>query len=110
PTWHRRNRMLRRSPEQGRIWPLQLPPILSSWLSPLRTDRYNLRALRTLVNSRHIAPLFVRSRSATRARQAQNGNNELRGNYGDSASRKLTDRKSTRLNSSHQIISYAVFC
>src|SRR5258708_8361655 len=24
--------------------------------------------------------------------------------------RKLTDRKSTRLNSSHQIISYAVFC
>src|SRR5258708_31964105 len=25
-------------------------------------------------------------------------------------SRKLRDRKSTRLNSSHQIISYAVFC
>src|SRR5258708_13038710 len=27
-----------------------------------------------------------------------------------SAAHKLTDRKSTRLNSSHQIISYAVFC
>src|SRR5258708_13093762 len=27
-----------------------------------------------------------------------------------SKSRRLTDRKSTRLNSSHQIISYAVFC
>src|SRR5258708_25213040 len=26
------------------------------------------------------------------------------------APRRLTDRKSTRLNSSHQIISYAVFC
>src|SRR5258708_32028152 len=26
------------------------------------------------------------------------------------ASRRLADRKSTRLNSSHQIISYAVFC
>src|SRR5258708_27397213 len=26
------------------------------------------------------------------------------------ANQRLTDRKSTRLNSSHQIISYAVFC
>src|SRR5258708_22354420 len=29
---------------------------------------------------------------------------------GAGASRKRRDRKSTRLNSSHQIISYAVFC
>src|SRR5258708_36071783 len=28
----------------------------------------------------------------------------------NSCSRSMTDRKSTRLNSSHQIISYAVFC
>src|SRR5947208_10972117 len=28
----------------------------------------------------------------------------------DKGSKSLTDRKSTRLNSSHQIISYAVFC
>src|SRR5947208_12848193 len=28
----------------------------------------------------------------------------------ESHARKLRDRKSTRLNSSHQIISYAVFC
>src|SRR5256884_1634469 len=30
--------------------------------------------------------------------------------YGDSGSRRETDRKSTRLNSSHGYISYAVFC
>src|SRR5207244_13536730 len=29
---------------------------------------------------------------------------------GDRVARTLVDRKSTRLNSSHQIISYAVFC
>src|SRR5258708_23419549 len=29
---------------------------------------------------------------------------------GESAERNASDRKSTRLNSSHQIISYAVFC
>src|SRR5438552_14913240 len=29
---------------------------------------------------------------------------------GGSVTEELTDRKSTRLNSSHQIISYAVFC
>src|SRR5258708_14728090 len=29
---------------------------------------------------------------------------------GESAAQASTDRKSTRLNSSHQIISYAVFC
>src|SRR5438552_10331195 len=30
--------------------------------------------------------------------------------FGDAALNVTTDRKSTRLNSSHQIISYAVFC
>src|SRR5258708_31961333 len=35
---------------------------------------------------------------------------ELRALRGDRADQHLRDRKSTRLNSSHQIISYAVFC
>src|SRR5258708_24338303 len=34
----------------------------------------------------------------------------LRAHGADDESRSLGDRKSTRLNSSHQIISYAVFC
>src|SRR5258708_30412816 len=34
----------------------------------------------------------------------------LRGQYGHDVVQFLEDRKSTRLNSSHQIISYAVFC
>src|SRR3990170_7854285 len=33
-----------------------------------------------------------------------------RNSWGATASRRCLDRKSTRLNSSHQIISYAVFC
>src|SRR5258708_9621221 len=32
------------------------------------------------------------------------------GRYKTEADPRITDRKSTRLNSSHQIISYAVFC
>src|SRR5207244_11282792 len=34
----------------------------------------------------------------------------LRARRGDGRARQARDRKSTRLNSSHQIISYAVFC
>src|SRR3712207_8404248 len=37
-------------------------------------------------------------------------NSELIGAWGNLISRTLADRKSTRLNSSHANISYAVFC
>src|SRR5258708_26688514 len=35
---------------------------------------------------------------------------EIRANLGSEDTNDYADRKSTRLNSSHQIISYAVFC
>src|SRR5438034_7496977 len=38
------------------------------------------------------------------------GQTQANGNPPDWRSRQISDRKSTRLNSSHTVISYAVFC
>src|SRR5947208_12464247 len=60
------------------------------------TTLFRSRAARCCASSR---------RTATRCRQERAFASTAR-----SAASRLRDRKSTRLNSSHQIISYAVFC
>src|SRR5258708_18804055 len=50
-------------------------------------------------------PRFRRPQRRDEARLARVGEGDF-----DLGLRQLEDRKSTRLNSSHQIISYAVFC
>src|SRR2546428_8808826 len=52
----------------------------------------------------------VRSDVAPRARQHRSGRGARRRRHGTAAGSVLSDRKSTRLNSSHDQISYAVFC
>src|SRR5258708_25743197 len=69
-----------------------------------RPPRSTLFPYTTLSRSRVQPPL--RKRRATRSRLPVT---RLAGRPGRVTGRRL-DRKSTRLNSSHQIISYAVFC
>src|SRR5258708_25762646 len=57
--------------------------------------------------------LFRSRRAPVRRGQDRGGDGRdgrARDSYPDPLHRGLGDRKSTRLNSSHQIISYAVFC
>src|SRR5947207_11789543 len=58
-------------------------------------------------------PYTTLFRSRTAAGRTRRGRPRLRGRrsaIGRAASRPGRDRKSTRLNSSHTVISYAVFC
>src|SRR5947208_9019646 len=55
----------------------------------------------------------LHGRRGTQARERDHGHRHGRtasARRGQPEARGTTDRKSTRLNSSHQIISYAVFC
>src|SRR5438552_8952473 len=61
----------------------------------------------TLFRSRHAAILARASAAGSFASRLQG---RLRAACGGATRRAGLDRKSTRLNSSHQIISYAVFC
>src|SRR5436190_11293455 len=74
---------------------LSIPPPPSSPLFPYTT----------LFRSRSLTDLFRAERSA-RIRILD----KLRDDFGHVERRRALDRKSTRLNSSHTVISYAVFC
>src|SRR3989475_7234243 len=73
-----------------------------------RTERIVLQARRGALYDRHGTPLAVTQETY----HVGIAPNELRDPTADGAliSRRLGDRKSTRLNSSHSQISYAVFC
>src|SRR5258708_32068216 len=92
--------MIRRPP-RSTLFPyttLFRSPTIHCWLSPvLRRCRGSRRSN---CRRRKAAP---RSTSRNRSHSWQHWRRLLR-------SRRRADRKSTRLNSSHQIISYAVFC
>src|SRR5947208_7978005 len=60
----------------------------------------NIRASRSW-KSRNVATNVTRTSAPNDATCSQ---------YGELCTARTADRKSTRLNSSHQIISYAVFC
>src|SRR5947207_11615324 len=76
------------------IIPLRLPP--GTPLFPYTT----------LFRSQHAAPAWK-----ARHRQRRAGKDaERRGDRGGDRADRQRDRKSTRLNSSHTVISYAVFC
>src|SRR5438552_12461051 len=58
----------------------------------------------TLFRSRHVLPTHAPAAPRVRGALPRDGDGHAR------ARSETQDRKSTRLNSSHQIISYAVFC
>src|SRR5438552_13934491 len=64
-------------------------------------------SLRLQVESTSVSSRMPLERSSSEARRACSAVNDTRSRTSTGAVR---DRKSTRLNSSHQIISYAVFC
>src|SRR2546427_6157705 len=73
-----------------------------------RPPRSTLFPYTTLFRSRQIARILpVRHHAANRARRRSAA---MRRSTQDHAHACLEDRKSTRLNSSHSQISYAVFC
>src|SRR5256885_9404715 len=69
-----------------------------------RPPRSTLFPYTTLFRSRHRGELGGIARAPGHGRRAEVRHLYLRG------PRQLQDRKSTRLNSSHLVISYAVFC
>src|SRR5258708_15116571 len=71
-----------------------------------RPPRSTLFPYTTLFRSSHVGPTITAPRPVPIANANQRSGGHLE-QYQLSAS---SDRKSTRLNSSHQIISYAVFC
>src|SRR5260221_5149345 len=80
------------------------------------TEIYTLSlhdALPILLVVPRVLPLLV-ARRVPGGRAARGGSVEIDADLGDGHGRPLTgsevDRKSTRLNSSHTVISYAVFC
>src|SRR5258708_28891302 len=77
-----------------------------------RPPRSTLFPYTTLFRS-HLALRLDRDRSGQVALRHRRGHVRDRPHLGGEVGRELVhvlDRKSTRLNSSHQIISYAVFC
>src|SRR5207244_12773891 len=93
--------------------------ITSSFPTPRRHPRSTLFPYTTLFRSRSLAKdekgneLYAVSAGGGEARRILRRKEGIEGPQwaGDSNSRQhKADRKSTRLNSSHQIISYAVFC
>src|SRR5258708_9497665 len=73
-----------------------------------RPPRSTLFPYTTLFRSENEAGVPNR-RGAAKQRQHHPGNHRL-GDEHQKSAEKERDRKSTRLNSSHQITSYAVFC
>src|SRR5947208_11622545 len=55
-------------------------------------------------------PIYYQSDLVVIGHQPHHNAKTFKGFYPSNESRYIRDRKSTRLNSSHQIISYAVFC
>src|SRR5438445_4683616 len=78
----------------------------------LRSPRSPLFPYTTLFRSRSspIAPGPWIGRTREPARETRLPAREARGRHGDEREAADQDRKSTRLNSSHANISYAVFC
>src|SRR5207244_13597399 len=74
--------------------------------APAPTELYTLSLHDALPISRTAAPVAGRAHVAARSRRGR----VVPGACGRPRHRGRQDRKSTRLNSSHQIISYAVFC
>src|SRR5256885_8765664 len=60
--------------------------------------------------SLHDALPISHARKPQRHPEDQDSDKDCRPGTGDRAPMRLQDRKSTRLNSSHLVISYAVFC
>src|SRR2546426_2474736 len=78
-----------------------------------RPPRSTLFPYTTLFRSRGLLPRLLRcagSRRLTVTSAASGGVGVRRAGAQLRAARRLRDRKSTRLNSSHLVISYAVFC
>src|SRR5689334_24333740 len=84
-----------------------------------RPPRSTLFPYTTLFRSTEIVKDLIRARTADRAAlEFEVSETEVAGldsdhpvlRYTDSAGQRHEDRKSTRLNSSHSSISYAVFC
>src|SRR5258708_17610907 len=76
-----------------------------------RPPRSTLFPYTTLFRSRYLGRSIDKGRTWTVQPAPKNMTGDIaRLKDGRLVSISLTDRKSTRLNSSHQIISYAVFC
>src|SRR3712207_8599797 len=75
-----------------------------------RPPRSTLFPYTTLFRSDHGEPARRGVLRQRRDRHRQRGGERRRGEVGELAADVLQDRKSTRLNSSHANISYAVFC
>src|SRR5947199_10338539 len=86
-----------------------LPPCLFFFLILRRPPRSTLFPYTTLFRSERLLVLHPRRHGVRRARPRL-GLRRTRGPDGDGGRRPRVDRKSTRLNSSHLGISYAVFC
>src|SRR5258708_25252535 len=81
---------------------IRRPPrsTLFPYTTLFRSDQQSIAVLRVDVTQEHRARVEDGALRAIRTRARQHGVDAP----------ALQDRKSTRLNSSHQIISYAVFC
>src|SRR5690349_23967549 len=86
---------------------LSFPTRRSSDLPPLRGMVCVRRKLR---RSEGAKPVVVSRMRRVQGRQAADGEDRADREFGRSAAAAARDRKSTRLNSSHVEISYAVFC
>src|SRR2546422_1925997 len=75
-----------------------------------RPPRSTLFPYTTLFRSEPHAAAFVRNGRYTFRYEPRSGRLETAGGSPSPTARKWLDRKSTRLNSSHGYISYAVFC
>src|SRR5258708_25049741 len=75
-----------------------------------RPPRSTLFPYTTLFRSRRAARLLSERRQVAVTRQPKHLDALALDRLGKRAGVEVLDRKSTRLNSSHQIISYAVFC
>src|SRR2546427_8356888 len=75
-----------------------------------RPPRSTLFPYTTLFRSQHGGPLRVDLRDGVEDGPHQQGAKAQRGLVEQQQPRPCQDRKSTRLNSSHSQISYAVFC
>src|SRR5207244_13240701 len=92
------------------------PHLIPSFISSSSSDHPHLHSFPTRRSSDLVAPLGGRpAERAVSARARASSRAELAARTREAASWparmvRAIDRKSTRLNSSHQIISYAVFC
>src|SRR5438552_14032629 len=75
-----------------------------------RPPRSTLFPYTTLFRSSHLLPFAACGAAVQRTRHSSFSSAQKRRNKKANVSCCVLDRKSTRLNSSHQIISYAVFC